>query len=341
MKILLIVTGLGYGDSIRAEAIITKIKKLKPKTEVLVMGYDNSYEYFKNKYETIKIKGYRFDQKGLKFRTGTFLFKNFHIPISWILNYRENKERLKKFDPDLIISDFEIFSNFLAKKLKKKCISIFAFDPELYNIYPNKTNNLSLQSKFLKKTYEISDKVIIPSFTKNKKVNNTYYINLIIREGNKKNKKEIIKKLGLKEEPILVMLGGSKYGLILANKINNIRNRFKENFIFFGGDFAFKENFLEYLKVSKGLITLAGNLTLSEGFFYKKPMLVYPIENHVEQLLNVYSIKKYIVIGNKNNVEEDLNKFLSSLNKLKKNMPTFKFDGAKQAAEIILKNYKN
>jgi len=328
MKLLFIVTGLGYGDAIRADAVINEVRKLK-KVDILVMGYDNSYDYFKDKYETLKIKGYKFAQHGLKFRTGTFLFKNFHIPIAWVLNYREYKKKLEEFNPDLIVSDFEIFSNFLAKKLKKKCISIFAFDPELYKKYPDKTASLNLQTKFLNKTYNISNKVIIPSFNKNKKVDNLYYVNPIIRDV---KDTKIVKK-----DVIIVMLGGSKYGLELQEKINKLKKNFKEEFIFFGGKLKFKKDFLDYLKNCKGLITLAGNLTVSEGLYYKKPMLVYPIENHVEQLLNGYSIKDYVLIGNRNNIESDLNKFLVNLNKLDKR-PSLKFDGAKQAAKIILED---
>lgn len=336
MKLLLIVTGLGYGDAIRMDAVINEIKKIKSNTKILVMGYDLSYDYFKNKYETIKIRGYKFGQKNLRFKTGRFLFKNFYIPISWILNYKENKDRLKKFDSDLVISDFEIFSNFLAKKLKKKCISIFAFDPEFYEKYPNKTYILNLQAKFLTKTYEISDRVIVPSFIKNKRHKNIYYINPIVRQDNKKTKIRLMKKLKLKKEPILVMLGGSKYGLELITKLNKLKAKFKEDFMFFGGRLKFRENFLDYLKISKGLITLAGSLTLSEGLFYKKPMLVYPIQNHIEQLLNAYSLRKQILLGDKSNIENDLKIFLSNLDKLKKNALNINFDGAKQAAKIIL-----
>jgi len=337
MRLLVIVTGLGYGDSTRVDAVLKEIEKRKP-VKILVMAYDNSYEYLKDKYETIRIKGYKFEQKGLKFRTGSFLFKNFDIPLSWILNYRENKDKLREFNPDLIISDFEIFSNFLARRLSKKCISIFAFDPELYKEYPYKKNNLNIQAKFLSKTYEISNRVIIPSFIKNKKEGNIHFVNPIIRESENKDRNYLMKKIGLKNEPILIMLGGSNYGLELKERINDLKKKFKEDFIFFGGKAKFKGDFLDYLRICKGLITLAGNLTLSEGLFYKKQMLVYPIENHVEQLLNAYSIKEYIMIGNRNNVEGDLNQFIAKLNKPFKR-PCLKFDGAKQAAKIILDNY--
>ena len=73
MKILFVVTGIGYGDAIREHAIIKAILKKKPKTEIKIAAYDNSYNYFKGKFPTINIKSYKLPGESMKFKTYLFL----------------------------------------------------------------------------------------------------------------------------------------------------------------------------------------------------------------------------------------------------------------------------
>ncbi len=59
MKILFVVSGIGFGDATREHANIQALKKKHPRVKVMVAGYDNSYTYFKDKYNTIRIRGYK------------------------------------------------------------------------------------------------------------------------------------------------------------------------------------------------------------------------------------------------------------------------------------------
>jgi len=93
---------------------------------------------------------------------------------------------------------------------------------------------------------------------------------------------------------------------------------------------------MDYLAISKGVITLAGNLSLSETLFMKKPMLVFPIKNHIEQQLNAYMVKEYAIIGG-DDINESLENFLKNINNIRKklNKIKLKFDGAKEIVDII------
>ena len=91
MKLLFVVTGFGYGDSIRAEAVINEFLKRDKKNEVIILGYDRSYEYFKNKFKILKVEGYNFPDYGLEFKTHRFLIKNYYLPFSWIVTWRIHK----------------------------------------------------------------------------------------------------------------------------------------------------------------------------------------------------------------------------------------------------------
>src|SRR3989344_4676755 len=108
----------------------------------------------------------------------------------------------------------------------------------------------------------------------------------------------------------------------------------------------FKENFLEYLKVSKAVITLAGHSTLSEIVVHKKPALIFPIQNHLEQYINGYVLQKNNLALVKNLKEinpeilkKHIQEFLKKENKFENNLKKLNLtgNGAKQAAEIIMK----
>ena len=110
MKILVIVTGVGYGDPVREDIILNELvkKKKAKKNEIIIAGYNNSYEYFKSKYQTIKIHGYKFPGYQLKFQIFSFLFLNLLLPFFWVYDSFNVKRVLKKlaFEPELIVSDF-------------------------------------------------------------------------------------------------------------------------------------------------------------------------------------------------------------------------------------------
>src|SRR3989344_5523622 len=166
IKLLFVVTGFGYGDSIRVETIINEFLKRDKLNDVLILGYDASYNYFKNKFKVLEVEGYKFPDYGMEFKTHRFIIKNYYLPFSWVLTWKKYRNILKSFNPDFVISDFEPMAIFIARSLNKKCISIFGYDPKLYRKYKDKNNILNIQSKFIEKIYDNSDKVIIPSFKK-------------------------------------------------------------------------------------------------------------------------------------------------------------------------------
>ena len=344
MKILFVVTGIAYGDATREHAIIEEFLKKDKKNKILIAAYDKSYDYFINKYPTVKIKGYKLHGKKLKISLTNIAVKNLHLPFTWIYP-KCFRNKIKEFNPDLIISDFEPLGIILAKHLKKKCVSIFGFDPLVYKKI-KKNNYLRLQAKYLNKLYEKSDYVIIPSFVSERKNKNMVYVNLIIR---KPIKKKTIKSRG----HVLVMLGGSNFGDILAKKINKIAKKFDEKFIIIGSNlklqkkqnvkyYPFKENIHDYIKNSKAVITMGGRLTLTESLYSKKPIMAFPIKNHVEQLINVKSIENNIfVCYDLKNLSQKLNYFLNNLDKFRKKIPKLKFNGAKQVVDFVYKISKN
>lgn len=358
MKILAIVTGIGYGDATRDYAILQEIKKRNKDAEVKVVAYDNSYNYFKNKFDVIKFHGYKLPGYNLKFQLFSFIALNLFLPFYWVIDAFKIRRMLAGFSPDIILSDLEPTAIVLSKLLKKKCIMVFGYDPKKLDLY-EKENKLTLKQKmqrlYLNAIYNNKNVklVIIPTLLGKKTRYGKYvYINPIIRQHPDElaSKERLMKKLKLEKEPILVMIGGSKFGLTLANKLFRHVTKFEEDFIFFGYTsnfsrqnikaFEFKENFLEYLKVSKGIITLAGYSTLTEALLYKSPMLVLPISNHIEQALNAFTVKDHAFIGDNENVEESIKRFIDSLPELRLKMSSLiiQANGKEEAADLIMHN---
>ena len=265
---------------------------------------------------------------------------------------------IRKFNPDLIVSDFEPAGITAAKLLGKKCIVIFGYNPELLKEY-TKTNKLSkkcwFEARYFESLYDKADFVIIPTLLGLKRQEILYhYVNPVIRKepADLASNKTIMTRLKLKKEPIVVMLGGSDFGLKLAKGISKIAHKLNEQFIVFGShkqlpaskNFKHKRfapDFLDYLKVSKAVITLGGQKMLSECLAFKKPMLVFPIQDHVEQLMNAYSLRSVAVVGNKSTgsgLEKEVRLFIKNIPKLKEKMDSLdlNFNGAEQIAQVLI-----
>lgn len=351
MKILFVVTGIGYGDAVREHAIINAVLKKKPKTEIMVAAYDNSYNYFKGKFPVVNIKSYKLPGKSMKFKTYLFLLKNYFLPIHWLISTLKLKRQLKDFKPDLIVSDFEPVGIFLGKLTNTPCLTVFGYNPDDFNKIKSPTKKMKLQNTYLTKLYNLSKNIVIPSLIKPTK--STYkMVNpiMITKPGDfRLSEKELLAKLNLKKQPILVVTGGSKFGKALIEKIVHVSSLYDEDFLIVGSNFdienrpnvknlKFKDNFVEYLKVSKAIITLAGQETLSEAIAYKKPALVFPIQDHVEQILNSERVKDfYMVKTDFNDLRFTLERFLNNLDKIKKDIPHVNPDGADKIASIIIK----
>ena len=363
MKILFVITGIGLGHAMREAAIISEIKKRDKTLKIKIAGFQNSYNYFKDKYDTIKIKGSRFPQSSFSVSSIKVVIANLPYIFYFIHDYFQLKKEIKKFKPDLIIADAQPIGSYVGKKLGIKTISIYNLDLKTWDHYQEHTKmpfTLYMQSrfhfKFVADAYNNSDLVIIPSIKKKTSTKEVKFVNPIIRTSPESlpSEKSLMKKLHLKNKPILVMLGGSKFGFSIAEKIVSLSKNFNEDFIIFGykefkknnvTSFKFKENFLEYLKTCKAVVLLSGHTALSEAIVYKKPTLVFPFKNYVEHYINVselgnLSLVKYI---DENVKEKELKKCIEELIKkspeLEKNLKKLNVGtkGTKEAVDIILK----
>ena len=125
----------------------------------------------------------------------------------------------------MIITDSELATSYSAKKMKIPVIGIHNHNLDrIKNLKENKNLNLRLQAKYLYKLVEAGNKncsrVIIPELIGKKKKGKINYINPIINE-----EKGIIK-----NNAILIMLGGSRFTHPFIEKIIPFLKKQNENF---------------------------------------------------------------------------------------------------------------
>jgi uncharacterized protein (TIGR00661 family) len=351
-KALAIITGIGYGHSIRQAPLLEKLKSNN--YDIIVAGYANSFEYFQHKYDCIEILGPKFPERKFSFSPLRVALKNLTLPIKQIINYFKLKHVCKVFQPDIILTDFEPIAFSLAKN--KPHFLIFNFDPELYKEYlKDRKKPFKLQLQYINKIYKKASKytTIIPTLSRrhSDKIN---YINPIIREI--PQKKDILDKYS---NPIIVSLGGSYFGSEILERLLHILPNFENDFIIFSYKtigkqqknlhfMPFKENFLEYLESSKGVICFGGHNTISEAAVLKKPTLVFPVPNYIEQTLNAFEVEKNNfgiskILKHPLDDKEILaivNEFLNSLKQIQENLnkTNIRGNGAEQAFKIIKNN---
>lgn len=332
MKVLFVVSGIGYGDATREHSNILALRKKFPQAHIMIAGYDNSYEYFKQKFPTLKIRGYKLPGKSMKVNVWNFAIHNLFLPVFWFLETLKVRLQAFHFIPDIVVTDFEPVGISLAKFLGKKCIVVFGYDPLLYKQYA-KTHFVNYKMRFeamyFERLYDEADLVLIPTFKKKREKHLLYtYIDPVLRQQPYELPSEtvLMKQLHLKKKPFLVMLGGSEFGTKLAKHICMMAHKYPDElFLFFGGNLnltfprnvrytKYTPDFLKYLKISKGVITLAGQKTLSESLAYGKPILCFPIQDHVEQVLNAYALEDTIYVSHDSSLK-GVEKAFSEFNK--------------------------
>ncbi|MAG47378.1 hypothetical protein CL617_02135 [archaeon] len=360
MKILFVITGIGLGHTIREEALINEILKNKPKTKIEISGFKNSYRYFKDKFKTSKIIGHKFPETSFHVSLLKTAVANIPYPLYFLHDCIKLYFQVKRFKPDLMIVDMQPVGVFIGKLLGIKTVSIYNLNLEKWDDFMEKEevtfgNKIHAKVFFrqISNTYKNSDIVVIPTVEKQKKRGKENYVNPMIRVSPEKlpDVGVLMKKLELDKKPILVMLGGSEFGFSVTEHIINISKKSREQFVLFGykdfeednvKSFKFKENFLEYLKVCKGVIVIAGHNTLSEVIVYKKPALIFPFKNYLEHYVNVYGLDDIATIRYLDNISfeiinESVKEFLRNIPVLQGriNEMNVKGNGASQAYKII------
>lgn len=329
-KVLLLVNGLGLGNSTRCFQILKKLKKENYKVKIVTSG--NGINFFKKNSKIVKIKQVNYEKKNNKLSVLKLLINLPKIIKVIILNSKIINNEIKIFNPNIIISDSVYF--FPNKDFYTK-ITIALNNSEMIikRIFSQQIKlSIILQFIFIE----------IPDYLISKYMYDYIYSPSLTNDYSNNEKKSKIKRLPIlsryeniklnnnKKKNILIMLSGSsfktkislrreyqkKFDFILLNYSKKFNNKFK-NIKYIKKKFNNKNE----LNSAKIAIINGGYSAVADCINFCIPMIIMPINNHYEQWVNANIVKRngYGIIS-KGNFENEIEEINNNYNYYKKKL---------------------
>jgi len=366
-RVLASVCGIGLGHSTR---VFSVLEKLKRRANISVVASKMSHQYLKDKgYNPKKILEVDIHGDDFTINSMSSIMDNLDFPIQFMRNYPFFSNILDKFDPDVILSDTEPSSFLISKIRQVNLVSMTNYVTSLKEMdrFPKNlmTTDLKTQHFVMQKVTDAmmkySDLTLNINIDAKQSLSKSLKnIGLVIRKQPEElNSEPYIKRTLKKDDFYLVSFGGSPLGTTLLEPMLKVLKKFDKKKFIISSSYKVKkiqrvgnitvmpfiDNYLEHLKVCNGVISLAGFSTISETLAYKKPSLVIPIKNHLEQMLNAHMLER-LGLANTcsinegiSNLERKMRAFFRDEDRLKQNIQKARIDskGADEAADIILK----
>jgi len=351
-RILYSVCGEGMGHAIRSSVIINHLLK---ENEVIIFASDRAYDYLSQKFENVYyIEGFNtvYVENSAKY-TSTFIAGMKDLPKSLRNNMKILYNIAKAFKPNIIISDFEAYSNLLSKILGIPLISVD-------NIHIITQTNIELPEKYYAE--RLAAKGVIASFITRPKryLISTFFYPEIKNENKVSLHPPVLRKRILNIKPytgdhiLVYQTSDSNSGLIDALK------SFDEKFIVYGfkmekeeGNLTFREfnekEFFKDFESCKAVIANGGFTLMSEAIYLGKPLFAIPVKKQFEQIVNsIYLEKLGYGEFHEELTRENFEGFLSNIGMYHNALGSFKHDGNHQilktldeAIDKYSKKYKN
>lgn len=296
-RILYGVASIGLGHIIRSKVILDHLKKSKHKLFILT-SY-RGYSYYKKYYDNV----YNIEGLEIIFRKNSVLnlrtlIKNLRKASKKTYdNFVKIKSAVDKFNPEIIITDMETFSSYIAHD---KNIPLISIDNQHYLVYgkytlPEKYRLSYLKALFIVKGLLFKARHYLIMCLPGSKIDdrsNLFQIKPIVRE-------EIFEAKSKSMDYIFVYQSTKSY-----DKLIDILKRINYKFIIYGfeknqvvGNLIFKKfndgrEYVKDLANCKAVITNGGFTLISEAIYLRKPILAVPIKKHFEQISNALYIQE-------------------------------------------------
>ncbi|MDO5835899.1 MAG: glycosyltransferase family protein [Methanobacterium sp.] len=323
-RIIYSVCGEGMGHAIRGRVLLNHLTK---NNEVHIFASDRAYDYLAAHFDNVyKIGGFNtvYEDNTVQ-NTKTFIKGMKDLPGDLKKSLRLMYSVAKAVKPQIIISDFEFYSNLLSKVLRVPLIS-------LDNMHVLTQAELDVPRKF--RTDRIAAESVVRSFIQMptfylitsyfypplKNPNKTKYFPPVLREAI----------MGL--EPyngghVLVYQTSDSNERLL-----DILQEFDDEFIVYGfnrdevdGNLLFKsfneDEFFTDLSQARAVIANGGFTLISEALYLGKPVLSVPVKKQFEQILNAIYLER-LGYGefHEDLQREDIENFLSKLDEYRNNI---------------------
>ena len=290
------VCGEGMGHSIRTGVIVDRLKE---KYDIYIFTHGNAYDYLSSKFDNVfKIGGFNtvyINNKVDNVKTLVSALKR--NPQNMKSSYEELYKKAKELSPDVIVTDFEIYSTYVSKLLNIPLISLdnMHIITQADISYPQNQRIEMLKAKAVIKTYVVKPKIhIITSFFYPKVRGNHHAVIYppIIRED--------ILKLEPTDGDHIIVYQTSKESVKLVKRLKALKD---EKFIVYGfnkeevdGNLTYKlfneDVFYDDLASAKAVVCNGGFTFISEAITLKKPIYSVPAQGNFEQLLNGYYVQR-------------------------------------------------
>ena len=241
--------------------------------------------------------------------------------------------------PELVVSDEDFASLTIAHKQKLPTVLITdvletRFTKGISSLIEKRMNHS------MKDIMRKCDVVILPEYGQDKE--NIRYVGPIVRTT-AYSREELRKKFAFTKKTIVVTVGGTDAGKFLIEKITDVFSKIKDDIelVIVAGpslkteftegirNFGFVENLHEMIYAADLIVSLAGKSTIDESKAFGTPGIFIPIKDHFEQEENAREEGFSF---------DDIYKLESLIpEKLMEKRNPIKFDGAKNAANIIRK----
>lgn len=339
-RIIYSVCGEGMGHAIRAKVILHHLTK---KHEVHIFASDRAYTYLSQHFDNVyEIGGFNtvYEDNEVQ-NTKTFIKGMKDLPGDLKKSLRLMYSVAKAVKPQVIISDFEFYSNLLSKILRLPLIS-------LDNMHVLTQAELDVPSEF--RTERIAAEGVVRSFIQLPAV---YLITSYFYPPLKNPEKSKYFPPVLREEIMNLKPYKGDHVLVYQTSDSNwklleILKKFDDEFIVYGfhqegrdENLRFKkfneDEFFQDLAQARAVITNGGFTLISEALYLGKPVLSVPVKKQFEQILNAIYLER-LGYGefHQDLEEEDIANFLSNLEKYRKNIDlTFKHDNNQSILEEL------
>jgi uncharacterized protein (TIGR00661 family) len=207
-------------------------------------------------------------------------------------------EEVERFQPDLVLSDYEHFSQLIAKRLGLKLISVDNQHLIIKcKIDPPREELISrlLLSASMRLLYNHADYYFIASFFQPPALDpeTTEVFPTLLRNSVKdfepvEGEHALVYQTTQTFAPLLERLKGLPFKF----RVHGLGNRPQEGNITFRPHTPSGELFLEDLAGCKFVIANGGGNVISEALYFGKPVFSFPIKGAYEQFLNAYMLKK-------------------------------------------------
>lgn len=299
-RILYGVAGEGFGHSSRSELLGRRL--LAAGHEVLFAASQKSFRYLGRNFEgrVKEVYGLHFIcEKGKVRRVKTFFSNAGRYFTGFRTNWHLFRGCVREFQPELVISDFEPFSQWWAWRHRVPCVSI---DHEhLLTLGKLDRIECSRRDRFFARLVTRG----YHTWTKAYVILNFFKVPLRGGQGvlTPPVVRPVVRSIEASSGEHIVVYSTDS-GDAQRKQLSEVFKRFsKQRFFVYGfeeygqqGNLLFKktstEGFLRDLASSRAVVATAGFSLISECLHFRKRMLLMPVRSQFEQIVNAHYIQK-------------------------------------------------